>query len=222
MHIFTYWTGNRSVLTPFMGDWSGAGLDVAVYGPEDVCGIVPDPELFRAVSIPACQSDVARLALLHRHGGLYVDAHAGKPNVDMLRHVFDTQCEVTIFATRTPRNPDGGVVNSAIRADQASPFMADCVGEAFANLAALRSAEVSAGGWVRYNIAALTGSWLLNKRACVIGAKPPTLRADACQRVALYPLWDSPHPFALYAHYGYRTPGEHWSERQKHERLFTT
>ena len=30
------------------------------------------------------------------------------------------------------------------------------------------------------------------------------------------------HRFVNHKHYGYRRPGQHWSERQKHERLFLT
>jgi Glycosyltransferase sugar-binding region containing DXD motif len=46
-------------------------------------------ELYRRVRFPATKANIARLAYLHKHGGLYIDCHCGLRSARGVRELFE-------------------------------------------------------------------------------------------------------------------------------------
>jgi hypothetical protein len=167
---------------------------------------------------------VARLALLYSHGGLYVDCHAGKPDVGALLKVFAALAthELVAFMIRPPAGspiPEH-LVNGALCARAGSLLIDACLGDVIANLRKQDALEENSDERASYNIAALTGAWVLRVRWFKMDRQELMLRDSLADRIALCRVFKEPFPFLFYRHYGYRLKGQHWSERQSVEPLF--
>ena len=113
------------------------------------------------------------------------------------------------------------LLNGVMIARRQSPVMQMLLKRACGNVVKQWSAERLANAYVPYNVYVLTGAGLFS---CLIELRGGRPEVAACyaevvwrQRLATDPM---PQPFTLYKFYGYRKPGNHWSERQNHERLF--
>ncbi len=230
--IFTYWQGDRACLDAFLGDWRRAGHDVRVFDESDVTPLIATfypafcYTLYDQLRIAACKSDIARLVLLERHGGLYVDAHTGPGNPNALARLLamlDAK-ELVLFdqAAEHAHPDDIYLLNGAMLARAGSRLPRLIAESAFNNLLEHWAKERHAGQHVAYNIFAMTGGWNILTALFDLGKRPPKIRPPHAAAVHLEVL----HPsrgeagFHWYRHYQYREPGRHWSERQKVERLF--
>ena len=229
MTIFTYWNGDPTEIAGFVSDWSAAGVNMTIYGPKEVGDCLREfspgaGDLFSRIRIAACQSDLARLALLFAHGGLYVDAHAGNPDPGALMKVFArlATCELVAFMIRSrPDSPaPEELANGAICARAHAPRIGICMEDVIANLRQHLAQEEHADRHVAYNLAAMTGAWVLRLRWFRMDRQELVLREDLADRIALCRLYEEVPPFRFYQHYGYRRAGQHWSERQAAEPLF--
>ena len=229
MTIFTYWDGDPAEIGDFLSDWSAAGINMTVYGPEEVATCLWNlargtDELFSRIRLAACQSDVARLALLYTHGGLYVDAHAGEPNPGVLAKVFEALESHEVVAFMIHPSPKSLVpeelVNGAICARAHAPLIAICLEHVIVNLRKHLMREERSERHVSYNLAATTGAWVLRVHWFKMDRPELVLREDLAARIAIWRLYEGTPPFSFYKHYGYRRSGQHWSERQAVEPLF--
>jgi hypothetical protein len=220
------------VLDPFCADWIAAGHNVHVFALEDVWPILAtdlNPErfaLFDRIRISACRSDLARLLLLRNNGGLYVDAHTGSGNqaklVQLFAHLAAKELVVFDQAGEGRAEDDIYLLNGAMLARRHSALLGQIIESCFRNLETQWARECQSLDPVPYNIFSLTGGWNMLNFLFDLRKRPYPLKEGLSERVHLEVLHPSkgPPPFIWYQHYQYREPGQHWSERQKVERLF--
>jgi mannosyltransferase OCH1-like enzyme len=236
--IFGFWTDGT---TPTSADtvprtaeaaWQAAWPGYRVWRDPDVRPLLARwgddaVALYDAIRIPACRSDVARLVLLHQHGGLYVDLHAAPGDPARLRTVIDrlVTAELVIFDESADRENDRHtwLMNGALAARPGSPALAAILRVALNQLRAHRAEERRAyDTHVAYSIFDLTGPAViwheLFDRVPNGGALKPTY----CDRVAIWPVDAAApdQPLYFHRHAGFRPMMRHWSERQKIEPLF--
>ena len=94
----------------------------------------------------------------------------------------------------------------------------DC---AFDHLSQQKDAESAAFGYVHYTLWGIAGTWILLKCFFDLSLKPNDIKPEFKDESLCRHLATAAEPgFEVYKYYGYRQPGEHWSERQKTECLF--
>ncbi len=229
---FIFWDDKLNIppaVREMVEDWSRAGIDVSIYDKEDVreilCVISREyASTFREVKIPACMSDVARIALLYEFGGMYVDAHIGPFNFQKLYAITEKLANYkTVFFDRFDlhkHESDIHLINGAIISRKGSSVLRKIIDHQMANL--MRQRENERRGYSAYNIYVLTGPWAISD--CVLNRSPAGafVKNEFVNDVRIEPLEVSGlgQPFKLYKHYGYRKGGLHWSELQKSETLF--
>jgi hypothetical protein len=233
--IFTYWAGPDGALpsnvVASVSAWRSRFPEFKVFSDVDAVAclkrIMPEyVGLYNRIRLPACKSDVARLLLLHEYGGLYVDAHVGPGDGDRLARILSklANYELIVFEKVWERKDadDVHAVNTVLAARRSTEIVPMLILSAMLNLSAHAAKEAVTVGYVPYNIYVLTGAWDLSVRLFDRSKRPIVLKDCYAHRVYVQELnRDSELAgLLLYAHYGYRAPGQHWSERQQHERLF--
>ncbi len=232
--IFSYWTGESGIFNemsvPSTAAWRARFHEYRVFRENDVIEILTDihpdfVDMFKRISIPACKSDIARLLLLYKFGGLYVDAHTGPGHSDMLVKTFDvlSAFELLLYDRTWECETEGDIhlMNTVMGARRGSKVLLELLTSALANLSGHLIKEDASDGYVPYNIFVLTGAWDITTTLCDRSKLPIRLFPKYCDSIFIYPLQEGEQPgFNLYEYYGYREPGRHWSERQNSERLF--
>jgi mannosyltransferase OCH1-like enzyme len=237
--FFTYWTNayganNDPAEQPFQqmkSDWSSKLPDFRVFDDVEVGRLLhqinPDlPAIFDRIAIPACRSDIARLVLLHAHGGMYVDAHTSTNNFVSLTRIMEylTTRELIIFDKHrdSKEGGDKSIVNGAMAARRHSPALRSVISDVVDNLLQHERAEAASDVYVPYNIFVITGPWALCTTLFTHVGVGMTLKPQFESAVHVEALGTeaSQWPFVFYKYYGYREEGRHWSERQAVERLF--
>lgn len=235
--FFTYWTHdsgsadlNATTALPMKSEWLREFEDFTVYDDSAVLPLLSRfgndiPGLFRRIRIPSCKSDIARLVLLSEFGGLYIDAHTGIGNKTVLSRLVSTlpQCEVLLFdlVQKHKREGDISIPNGAIYSRPRSPIIEMFISSAIENIRNQFDKETSSGGYVPYNLAVLTGAWIIASTLFSLKERPFTLKGEFSNRVKIWPLTDGgDDPIRFYQYYSYRAPLMHWSERQNREPLF--
>jgi FkbM family methyltransferase len=236
--IFTYWTGPSNLDQEFSDFWQAHVPEFRVFSDEDVLPIIESrhPELsllYRRIRIPACRSDIARLILLEEFGGLYIDAHVSCPNFGCLAGLL-SECgnfelgvfDVVPFRTRPG---DRHICNTSLYSLKDSKYIAALINKVGGNLIGHYEREKNApvaGGSAsadrpEYNIASLTGAWNIRMLFFEERSGALEVRKRFESSVLAIPLQNNDtSPLGFYRHYRYRSPGTHWSERQKNEPLF--
>ena len=227
--LFTYWTGSAPINESIALPWRSRFPRFRIFQDEDVLPLLDsddDRRRFLSITIPACKSDVARLCLLREYGGFYFDAHVEPTNADILCQLLDllSHYELVIFDKTWEHTSDNDVhvMNSVLGARRQSGPIDLLVKSALKNLSNHFSKEAETSDYVPYNIYILTGPWDL---ALNLVDRPadnkPQIKEALQKQVYLFPMRrEEDYGFRLYANYTYRQPNTHWSERQKHERLF--
>jgi hypothetical protein len=83
-----------------------------------------------------------------------------------------------------------------------------------------KQAEEAEKGFAPYSIFTLTGTVVFIKS--FFDHTWCNLTPEYKSRIYVYRMENNASPgFHIYKYYSYRTPGQHWSERQKSELLFT-
>lgn len=229
-HIFTYWHGERELLEPFLASWRAVVPDPRGYDDPQVIATLNDSfpkwrPLYGRITIPACRSDMARLILLHRHGGFYTDAHTAPRDPEAIRRLLSLldRFELVVFIRDGGlAGPDLPLRNTSVLGRQGAPVLAELINAGFRALVEQMRKERDADAHVPYNISAITGDWLYVNGLFNLAVRPFELFKVYKGRVHCEPVsWQGIHPaFRWYQHYHYRQPGQHWSERQQTERLF--
>lgn len=240
--IFGYWTtGPRPNGAPppeeAWSEWKSRFAAYRVFGDDEVLPLLRRwgenaASLFDDICIPACRADVARLALLYEHGGLYVDAHSmpGDPEQLALLLTRLSDWELILFDERpnSERHRQLWILNSVLCAQAQSDLLDELVRRAFANLERHREEERRHDPeHVPYEIYNLTGPWMILN---VLFDRMPNGDAELkpCYRdrvlILPLPVLERPAPASmpvyLYCCGDYRKGRLHWSKREKVEPLF--
>jgi len=232
--IFTYWDpdGDKQLRNgpASVQHWRNAFSDFAVFGDADVLPILsasfPDLErLYRRVRIPACKADVARWALLWKHGGMYVDAHTHPTDVDRIRQLQSclTHYDLVLLDRVYDHNAFNPLklTNSVILATEKNAQALQILSKIGENLLAHSDAERRYNLAAPYNVYVLTGPRAMRAALFDESERPYRLLDHFEERTLIYPIEQRAlSPIEFYRHYEYRKPLSHWSERQLSERLF--
>ncbi|MBW3095857.1 glycosyltransferase [Pseudohoeflea coraliihabitans] len=227
--IFTYWTHPLKDAPDSEKEWKTLTSAFRSFGDEDVLPLLDQhraglQDLFQRISLPACKSDIARLALLYQFGGLYVDAHAapttGGPLIRTLGRLARLEC--VLFGKSVEDNTHRiDLVNSAICARSRSPIIGKALNLILDNLYAHFEREQETSEYIPYNLAVVSGAWPIGTVVLDRSRKPFVVKDELRDRVDILHLSEqSDHGFRLYRHYKYRGKGQHWRELQNHNRLF--
>jgi FkbM family methyltransferase len=240
--LFTYWYTPQDSANPYRGDseeilagtltdWRSIFPNFRIFADIDVEPLLNEINptylpIYRRIRIPACRADIARLVLLRGFGGMYLDPHVGTASVERLLEVIErlSEKELILFDKRDSVNApeDRHIVNFALIARRGSMLLKALIAGAFVNLEQHESNESSSMNHVPYNVFTLTGPYNINLTLfdrIGDGLYPKAEIACALHIDSLDPKVQ-PWPIQPYKHYGYRKPNQHWSERQKVERLF--
>ena len=233
--IFTYWQPDpENQEAPDCPDgvlaWRQHYPDMALFTQDEAVDALaefgaPCVDLFRRIRMPACQSDLARLALLYRFGGLYVDSHTGPGTVAGLLTIFELlAANETVLFEKSWELDHGSVprlVNGVLCARKRSPVIRLLFENALRNLASQEQKEFELNGFSPYNLAVLSGAWNIRVSLFDMSSKLRVLKDEFLDSVHIKSLQKRAEDgVLLYRHYGYRKAGRHWSERQHTERLF--
>lgn len=237
MEVFCYWTTDTGAHEYAMPEatesaWRSQVTNFEVFNNEAVCEAL-DPwgaeavEIFRGIRIPACRSDLARLALLYRNGGIYVDAHCAPGQVEALNKLMRlaAQHELVVF----DESFDDGIyrntciINGVIAGRAGSEVLRELIGVALANLGRQRQLEADAGGkMVPYSIYKLTGPWMIWHHLYQRKVRGAALKPEFAGRVFIWPCGraEKARPVLTDQFGAHRTQASHWSVREKSEKLF--
>jgi hypothetical protein len=233
---FSYWDRpDQSPIADFLAEWRSHFPDFQILDDRDVEEMLREdfPEsvgLFRRIRIPTCKSDIAILIGLYRQGGLYVDCHCGIRDADGLNALLDDahEWELVLYdldRTVEPRPPDvPRPLNSVMVAQPNSAIIRRSAALALQNLHVHWELERQTTTHVFYDIWTMTGPGVLEHTVCIPPAEmwglPRGIRPENVNKVRF--VQEGPDaPIIRYRHYSYSPPEEHWSRRQKTERLFS-
>lgn len=226
--LFTYWTSQTLDEPPSAGVWREKYPEFRIFHDEDVMPILGSDlrrRIFSEINIPACKSDIARLVLLREYGGLYVDAHAGPTSGEQLSGTLGALAsyEMVLFCRSymDETGHDIHLMNGAYAARRKAPVLDDLINCAFDHLVQHKIAEQATSEHVFYDLFGLAGTWVLLKCFFDMSSKPYTLRPEFKDQIFLCNMTSPESPgFKVYQFHSYKKSGEHWSDRQKTERLF--
>jgi hypothetical protein len=199
-----------------------------IFGDSDVLPLMRSEEqrqIYREISLPAGKSDVARLLLLREYGGLYIDAHAGPASGERLAETLDalSSYDLVLFCRLylAKTQKETHLMNGAFVARRNAPILTTLLDCAFDHLSQHRQAERATQEHVNYTLWGMAGTWILLKCLFDVGSEPYKLKPEFNDKVSVHNMTGPDSPgFHVYQFYQYREPGQHWSERQKNERLF--
>lgn len=221
---FTYWDSCPEECDDHLAHWRSCFPNHQVFGPEDAVAALSRSvgdfsKLFESIRIPACRSDVARLALLYVHGGLYVDAHCGISQLSGINAVFDrlNEREVVVCTRWAPRFGKIMPFNGVLWARPGSQLLRSILVEVLDRLEARRSDERRLG-FHAYHIWDLSGPGVIWRQLFDVSSYDGSLLPSYIKRV--YTLFEDVNPVQRYVFTSYRRSGTHWSERQEKELLF--
>jgi mannosyltransferase OCH1-like enzyme len=227
--LFTFWTGSVLAEPESVQAWRERFPDFALFRDADVLPLLDNGrhrELYNRIRIPACKADIARMIMLREHGGAYVDSHTGPGDGDALAATLEELARYDMILYGKGWEGAFNFMNSVLVARRRAPILDMIIENAFKNLIDHERREASAQGHVPYHVLDLTGTTVMLE--CIFDKQArnawkldwdmkPELKAKINFR---YMPTENSCGFHIYQYYGYRKPGEHWSERQRYERLF--
>jgi hypothetical protein len=227
MAPFAYWDGEgRAQIAAFSAEWTNAFPSFRVDDDRNALPLIEQyfPEyvkIYMAIRLPAAKCTVARLILLYKFGGLYIDCHVGIRDRHALRRLLTSLSDVdSIFVDRNLalKRPAARNAFSMITVLFNRPrvdLMLTIANQALANLARHRESEYSIG-YCSCNIYTLCGTALFN--SMVLQPDMQNIRGDHKLHITI--VKEEEAPVARDRHRTYGGPGRHWSERQTNELLF--
>jgi hypothetical protein len=230
MVVFTYWNGDIAGIVPFQQAWEAVDAESQVYNDADVFRILSTMnsrygQIYRRIRIAACKSDVARLALLYEHGGLYMDAHSAPHNVVAFTNLLEEMKKWELIIFDEPRNyqyqGDIHILTGALAGRRGSTILTDLIAGIMNNLENHARREAASEARIDYNIFVISGPWEVRCKLFTL-TKPFLVKPELQERVLRMVLDHdlAERAFLWYVNYGYRGAGQHWSERQEVEPLF--
>ncbi|MBY6240781.1 glycosyltransferase [Methylosinus sp. Sm6] len=221
--LFTFWTGHETHQPESVPAWRRSYPSFACFGDADVLPLFDSDaqrEIYEKIRIPACKSDVARLALLRHYGGLYVDAHTGPSSSERLAETLADLARYDLILFRKGWSPGFNFMNGVLAARRRLPIFDRMLERAFDNLVAHKRREEATKEHVAYNIFDLTGTRVMVELMFDKVHGKWEMKAEFRESVGFHVMDTDASPgFHIYK-FLYRGPGSHWSERQQSERLF--
>lgn len=206
------------------GVWRERYPSFALFRDEDVLPLLDCDlyrELYKRIRIPACKSDIARLALLREYGGLYVDSHIGPSAGEALAETLSHLARYELILFSQGWSSGFNFTNGVLAAHRRAPVFDLMIDMAFENLIAHKKREEQTSEHVKYHIFNLTGTQVMVSTMFEHVDGAWGLKPDYRDKVQFHVMesgWSA--GFHVYRYQGYRKPGQHWSERQLVERLF--
>lgn len=226
MPAFTYWDSDDfSPLSSVMEHWRAEIGEFFIVGDQEVIKALKKIDysavsIYQKIRIPAARSDLARLVMLYRNGGLYVDSHCGindrRGVSEVLRQAY-TERLILVDQSRAakPRPLENILpINAMIAGGKGSALLLRTINRVIENLH-FQHREEAVNGFVPYDLLQLTGPKNIRD----------TLLSDASLSSVNYPnafTLLSEDDFAV-QRYRYKISNgrsAHWSERQRTELLF--
>lgn len=226
--LFTYWMHPEEQNPPSWEEWKTVYPDYKVFRDHEVLDIIDDKELklyYKKITLPAAKSDIARLILLRKFGGLYMDAHTCPAHMVNLVHTLDysNSYEMTVFGKKWElQHPnDFNIMNTVILCRKDSCLLDLVLEKIKINLRNQYKKEKNIGGYVDYDIHFVTGTYCFVSVFFDDSVYPPKLKEDFIKKINVDMLDGADSAgFHIYKNYSYRKENSHWSERQKSETLF--
>lgn len=238
-NVFAYWASDdHALIAEMKAAWRAAFPSFRIFGDADVIPLLeelqPDfIDTYRRIRLPAAKSDVARLLLLYRYGGLYVDCHMGIVSREGILALFDRLNTIDhIFVNRSMQIGPGQVellqygprhkeeyrlINGMMMSRPGCPYILEMARQAMANLTWKRHVE-EREGFAPYSVGVLCGPVLVHSMTLQPGSCSREVRRDLAHRVEI--IREEEFPVVRNRYGSYRAPGNHWSEREKTELLF--
>ncbi len=213
MYVFAYWdSDDRRLIADFEQDWLSSVPRSEIFGPADVTPIVEEffphhRETYDKIRVPAAKADVARLLLLYKRGGLYIDCHVGLRSLSHLNELFKTLSNIDfVFLDRMqsikPRLPgEHFVTNSIILANSAQTLFLTIAERALENLERQRHTE-QLEGFAPYRIGVLSGPTLVNSLILAPDSGNRQVAPSYADRLMI--ISEETAPVARYHYSGYR------------------
>lgn len=235
---FSYWDNvDQYHVRNFADAWKNVLPDHKIIGPDDAAVLInhyfkDSPQYldaFSSIRIPAAKSDIARYLALYRFGGMYMDVHFGYHSQSDVQAFLASTAEydATLInvAVSTPQRMTSQlrVINGLIICRKEHPFLLLAAKMALENVSRKKMQEKMVG-YEPYNIFYMTGPGLLNKVFFVAGGSQPDGRPrlkEEAMETKIENEEDVPIKRNLFKS-SYTTPGNHWSERQASELLFSS
>lgn len=237
MSFFTFWSGpgGEDAIATWRADWTRHGVDCRVYGDDDVrplaaAALGPDfADLWDRIALPTAKSDLARLILLWAYGGVYLDIHVGSTNAEGAAALaaMAQRWDLVLFDLVDRAKKDGtnqSLCNNVLTGRARAPVLARIVASIGNALRVHAARQAASSGPVPYHLPWLTGMSAIEREILEKREGRYVVRASQFGRVWLRRVGGEGRYedllFHAYRHYGYRSPGQHWSEREKRENLF--
>lgn len=222
--FFMFWTGTALTEPEAYGVWRERYPRFALFKDEDVLPLLDcdlHRELYKKIRLPACKSDIARLALLREHGGLYVDSHIGPSSGEALAETLSHLAQHDLILFSEGWSPVFNFTNGVLAARRRAPVFDLLIDMAFENLIAHKKRQDETREHVKYHVFELTGSQIMVRTMFEHVDGAWGLKRDYRDKVQFHVMESSGSAgFLPYRYQSYRKPGQHWSERQRVERLF--
>jgi len=231
LRAFAYWDNpDQSILAPFTEHWRAHFPNFHIYGDDAVLPLLAQyhsnlPFLYRKLAFGAAKSDIARMALLLKYGGLYTDAHFGITDAARFNELGSLlkQFEVVFvwrtYGTQSDR-PRGQItpINGLVLARPGSTLIRDII---------VRAAHALENHWelskkqtilFPYSVWHLIGSG--NIEHVLLEPETGNTRVRSIYENRVTFVYEDGAPFQRNFFSAYRKPGAHWSQRQNVEPLF--
>ena len=236
--IFAFWTEGlgphgKKFPSDCYHEWQRVQPNFTVFGDNAVLEALRPwgnriQELYLDIRIPACRSDIARLALLRMIGGTYVDAHTAPGDTESLfEHLgFAKSYDLVVFEIDPHLSPlnFSRIFNSPMSAAPNTAVLDDMICCAFSNLMFYRETRGFSGECAQdYSIFAMTGPTMVRDVLVDFSGEQWTIKDKYQSRVSVISLDKSERsPFRLYRYSQYRSEENHWTKRERREPLFSS
>ncbi len=249
MKIFAFWdNSDQALIRDFHDHWKSSFPNFKIYTDEEVLSLLNNyfpkfVKYYKYINIPAAKSDIARLLILYDRGGVYIDCHCGYRRHEdvkeiMIKAAASNICLVDNGNRRIFRPPETIMIsNSIIFSKPKKKIVYLLLIMALRNIRTQWNRQKS-GEQLNYNIWKLTGPALYN--SIIFGKldhifdnpdfrhmpnlknwqfSETDLKDKYSGEISIIREEDLPIFRGFFS--GYRAPGQHWSERQKIEPLFS-
>ncbi|MDE2458089.1 MAG: hypothetical protein KGL20_02520 [Rhodospirillales bacterium] len=225
--LFMYWNNPEIEAPPAASAWKALYPNFKVFTDEDVFPLIPIgfEKFYRKIRLPSAKSDVARLLLLRRYGGLYIDAHVGPTSPECLLETIEKLSEYNLIlfgkGWAMQKETDFDLMNGVIAARKGANELDAVIGLVIKNIRDQYEKEEKTADYVPYSVFGLTGTYTLIQAFFDQIPPRPSLKAPFKNTIQIHYMKDNNSSgFEIAAFYSYRKPGNHWSEREKNERFF--
>ena len=153
--LFTFWTVFSLAVPDSVQAWCKRFPDFVTFKDEDVLPLLDSDhyrDLYKRISIPACKADIARLALLREHGGVYVDLHTGPSDGDALAETIEDLARFDLLLFGKGWEGSFNFMNSILIARRQAPVLQLILDGAFTNLINHERREANSTEHIPYHV----------------------------------------------------------------------